>query len=355
MAEPIKKPTMSDIARVVGVSQATVSLVLNDAPSTRISPLRRRRVLEVAEELGYRKLPQSHRLGGVIGFLINELVTSQHAASLLEGARDEAAAHGCVLAVMPTQGVPQIENDALNYLSKRSLVGVVYATLLTQTVKPPDRLADMPAVLLNCHSPHGRLASVVPGDVVGAFTATSVLLAAGHRRVAMINGENWIEASRDRLQGYRQALTTHDIPVDPALIVSGGWTMRSGHDQADRLLDLLNPPTAIFCYCDRMALGAYDAVRSRGLRIPEDVSIVGFDDEAFAADMAPPLTTMLLPHENMARWAVAHLFETSTRSRGRHPKMKMECPLIERQSVCAANERLGATGARIQKAQLTDF
>ena len=79
----------------------------------------------------------------------------------------------------------------------------------------------------------------------------------------MINGEDWIEASHDRLLGYRQALTTHDVAVDPTLIVSGGWTLASGREQAHRLLDLPNPPTAMFCYCDRMALGAYEAVLSR--------------------------------------------------------------------------------------------
>ncbi len=344
MAEPIKKPTMSDIARVVGVSQATVSLVLNDAPGTRISAVRRKRVLEVAEELGYRKLSQPHQPGRVIGLMINELTTSQHAASLLEGAREEAAARDCLLAVMPTLSVPQIENDALDYLSKRPLVGIIYATLLTQAVKPPNRLTDIPTVLLNCHCVHSRLTSVVPGDVVGGFTATSVLLEAGHRRVAMINGEDWIQASCDRLQGYRQALVTHDVPIDPSLIVSGGWTMRSGRDQTHRLLDLPNPPTAIFCYCDRMALGAYEAVRARGLRIPRDVSIVGFDDEPFAADMAPPLTTLVLPHEDMARWAVSQLFEDPSMSRGSPQRLKLECRLVERQSVhrrsihAAANE-----------------
>lgn len=324
---------MSDIARAIGVSQATVSLVLNEAPGTRISPLMRKRVHEVAEEFGYRKASQVNQPAQVIGLLLNELTTSQHAASLLEGARDEAAARDCVVAVVPTQGTPQTELEALKYLAKRPLVGVLYATLLTQAVKPPDRLADIPTVLLNCHSAQNRFPSVVPGDVVGGFTATSLMLEAGHRRVAMINGEDWIEASRDRLQGYRQALTTHDVPIDPALIVSGGWTLRSGRDQTHRLLDLANPPTAIFCYCDRMALGVYEAVRARSLRIPEDVSIVGFDDEVFAADMSPPLTTMLLPHENMARWAVSQLFETASVPAGRHKKMKMECSLIQRQSV----------------------
>ena len=151
----------------------------------------------------------------------------------------------------------------------------------------------------------------------------------------MINGEDWIEASHDRLLGYRQALTTHDVAVDPALIVSGGWTLASGREQAHRLLDLPNPPTAMFCYCDRMALGAYEAVLSRGLKIPDDISIVGYGDESFAADMHPALTTVVLPHEEMARWAVLRLLQPtlSTSENARPMKLKMECKLVGRGSI----------------------
>ena len=111
--------------------------------------------------------------------------------------------------------------------------------------------------------------------------------------------------------------------------------MASGREQAHRLLDLSNPPTAMFCYCDMMALGAYEAVLSRGMRIPEDMSFVGYDDESFAAEMNPPLTTVVLPHDGMARWAVLQLLEPtlSTQKNSRHPKIKMECKLIARGSI----------------------
>ena len=344
----LKKPTMSDIARLVGVSQATVSLVFNNAAGTRISSSTRDRVFEVARDLGYQKLLQAHAPGQVIGLLINELTTSQHAASLLEGVRDEAATRDCLVTVIATQGAPEIEAEALDYLMARPLIGVIYATLLTQAVNPPERLRDVATVLLNCHSIDDNYASVVPGDVAGGFVATSTLIDAGHLRIAMINGEDWIDASRDRLQGYRQALTTHDIAIDPALIVSGGWTLASGREQTHRLLDLVNPPTAIFCYCDRMALGAYEAVHARGLKVPGDVSVVGFDDEIFAADMSPPLTTVLLPHEDMARWAVSQLFERSSlgSAPSRHRRLKMECELVVRQSVAPFSVKSARTRSK---------
>ncbi len=329
---------MTDIATRVGVSQATVSLVLNGAPGTRISAATREKVLNAAREVGYQRIPHSEAGRRVIGLIINELTTSQHVATLFEGTRDEATRNDCLLSIYVTEGDPEIEEAALDYLLSRPLIGVIYATLLTQGVNPPDRLQDTPTVLLNCHHAKSLYPSVVPGDVAGGFAATTALLVAGHRRIAMINGEDWIEASRDRVQGYRQALISHDIAVDPSLICSGGWNQGSGREHAHALLDLPSPPTAIFCYCDRMAVGVYEAIKSRGLRIPEDISVVGFDDENFARDMDPPLTTLALPHEAMGRWAVARLLDPKQDSGAERKfrKLKMECPLVVRESIGAS-------------------
>lgn len=347
MKTPKTRITMADIGKQACVSKATVSLVLNDAPGTRISAITREKVLKVARELGYKQPPHSENSQDVIGLLINYLTTTPHAASLLEGARDEAALSDCQLTVIVTQGDPKLEDAALNYLMSRPLKGIIYATLLTQTANPPDRLRDVPTVLLNCHHTKPYYPSVVPADVAGGFAATSILLDAGHRRVAFIDsGENWIEGSRDRLLGYRQALATYDIAVDPALIRSPGltngegWTQSGGREQTYALLDLPSPPTAIFCFCDRMAIGAYEAIKSRGLRIPEDISIVGFDDEFFASGMTPPLTTLVLPHEEMGRWAVARLLDANHAedAQRKHRTTKIECPIVMRESVA----RLGA-------------
>ncbi len=337
MSDRRKKPTMSDVAARLGISQASVSLVLNGAPGTRISRATRERVVAVAKELGYVKVERSSSGNGVIGFLINELTTSQHVGHLLEGARDEAAENGCMLSVHSTQGDARTETEVLNYLASRPLVGIIYAALLTQAVDPPARFGELPTVLLNCHAAKDPYPSVVPGDVAGGFAATSALLDAGHRRIAMINGEDWIEAARDRLHGYRQALASYDVAVDPRLILSGGWTLGSGREQTHRLLELTAPPTAIFCFCDRMAIGAYEAARARGRKIPDDLSIVGFDDETFAADLAPPLTTLELPHDAMARWAVTRLLDLAGHSVGdrRFRKLKMECKLVTRGSIAS--------------------
>lgn len=337
MAKDGKKATMTDIAMAVGVSQATVSLVMNNAPTTRISAVTREKVLQVARDLGYEKIHRPDSPGGIVGMLINGLMSSQLSAALIEGARSEAAETDHLLVAIPTFGDPDVEDAAIEYLTSRPLAGVIYARVITQAIDPPKRLKDIPSVFLNCYPANGHLASVVPADVAGGFTATSALLEAGHRRVAMINGEEWIEAGRDRETGYRQALATYDIAPDPHLIRSGGWTMDSGRDQMSALLDLPEPPTAVFCYCDRMALGAYDAIKARNLRIPEDVSVVGFDDEVFAKEMDPPLTTIVLPHEAMGRWAVSTLLDNASglTAAKKFRKVKIECELVERKSISA--------------------
>ena len=330
-----KKPTMSDVAARLGISQAAVSLVLNDAPGTRISQKTRERVLAVAKELGYEKPERPSAGNGVIGFMINELTTSPHLGALFEGARDEAANNGCIVSLYGTQGNPEIEAEVLDHILSRPVVGIIYASLLTQAVHPPGRLLGVPTVLLNCQAAKDVFPSVVPGDVAGAFAATQALLEAGHRRIGILSGEDWIEAARDRMLGFRQALTTFDVAVESRLIMSGGWTHASGREQTHRLLDLPDPPTAIFCYCDRMAVGAYEAVRERGLTVPKDLSIVGFDNEAVAADLSPPLTTVELPMEAMGRWSVTRLLDLAhdAASDTRRRKIKMECRLISRASV----------------------
>ncbi|HTN61539.1 MAG TPA: LacI family DNA-binding transcriptional regulator [Devosia sp.] len=333
-----KRATMIDIAQRAGVSQATVSLVLNGVSNARVSEATRARVAEAAEALGYRKGPQ-HRVPEdrmrVIGMIIDEVSTTPFASQFIEGARDEAALQDVVIATFCTRSDPRIEEAALDMLLRQNIIGVLYTSLVTRELVVPPRLNDVPTVLVNCYEKGRRHPSVVPGDVAGGHAATEALLKAGHRRIAHLKGEDWIDAARDREQGYRQALTTWDVPIQDDLILVGGWTVDGGRELTLRLLDMPNPPTAIFCFNDRMAMGACDAVRSRGLSVPADISIVGFDDEDLASYLVPPLSTLVLPHDEMARWAVGTLLDHNEglSAHRRVQKIKIECPLIERGSI----------------------
>ena len=338
---------MVEVAELAGVSQATVSLVLNGVPNARISKATRRRVLEAAETLAYRRgkahpVPEGRQR--VIGLMLDEVSTTPFAAPFIEGARDEAALQDVTVAMFCTRSDPALEQAAIDLLVSQKTIGIIYASLITRQVSVPEAFAELPLVLLNCYERKLRYPSVVPGDIVGGYVATQALLRAGHRRIAHMTGELFVEAAVDREKGFRQAMAEWNTPVDEALVVQAGWTIRGGRETALALMSQPQPPSAIFCFNDRMAMGCYEAARMLGLSVPTDISIIGFDDEDLAANMEPPLSTLVLPHDEMARWAVAELLESYSGADQdeRLQKVKIECELVERGSIGPA-KRIGKT------------
>lgn len=338
-----RRPTMTDIAKLAGVSQSTVSLVINHMSGAKVSAATRNKVLRIARELGYpvermgHPLPKQAR--NLVVYLTDELSTSPHAMTTIDGARDGAWEHDCLLSVYATRNDPQYESAILaRVLADPALLGVVYATIFTRAVTVPAMLASVPTVLLNCHQKERRdklYSSVVPSEVLGGYAATMHLIEAGHRRIGFINGESWIEAAAERLKGYRQALSSRDIPFDARLVREGDWQVSSGHGHAQALLAQPDPPTALFCANDLMAVGAIEAVRELGLDVPGQVSVVGYDDQDIARYTQPPLSTVLLPNYEMGRWAAENLIAQVNGGISRRTAMKMECPLVARESVAA--------------------
>ena len=229
--------------------------------------------------------------------------------------------------------------------SRRSAPGLISGATRPRSVEPPPILHRKPAVLLNCYDAKRELPSVLPGDLLGGRAATERLIAGGRRRIALINGQEGIDASRDRLRGYRQALASNDIPFDPRLVFPGNWEPSSGYEGTQRLMDLPDPPDAIFCANDMMALGCYEALKERGLRIPEDISVVGFDDREIAQFMRPPLTTFVLPHYEMGAMAAELLVDLAGGLEVGHSQIKVECPLVDRASVAGPPPAPGAVAA----------
>jgi LacI family transcriptional regulator len=327
---------MTDVANEAGVSQTTVSLVLNHADGARLSAQTRERVVRAAKKVGYRlarRGPGTGTEGAAVGFLCDEISTDPWTAIGLDGVREKAWEHGLTVSVAVTRGDEEMEREVLAQMANQPLVGLIYATINTREVSPPAILERIPTVLLNCYVADRSLPSVVPGEVGGGHAATDFLLRAGHRRIGFINGEPRMDASRDRLKGYRQALATADLPIDPELLVAGNWQPASGYQRTLELMRLPIPPTAIFCANDLMAIGCYEALRELGLRIPDDVAVMGYDDREIAQHLHPPLTTVLLPHLEMGALAAEQLLDLSARSINRPRQIKVECPIVERSSV----------------------
>jgi len=331
-----RRPTMKDVAKRAGVSQSSVSLVLNNMTGARIAEATRRRILDAAREVGYSLTPRlspSRPERNIVLYIVDEISTSPHPAVTIDGARDAAWQNGFVLHVCPTRSDREIEQAVLETMPADHVAGIVYSAIFSRMVTVPPVLHTMPSVLLNCYAEDRSLASVVPGEVAGGHTATAHLIEAGHRRIGFINGEAWMDASRDRLKGYRQALATADLPYDPALVRPGDWLPDTGYSQTHVLMELDEPPTAIFCANDLMAVGCLEALRERGLSVPVDISVIGYDDQEIAQYTRPGLSTVLLPNAEMGRWAVEHLVGQLAQGTRRPLQVKMECPLVPRHSV----------------------
>lgn len=335
-----RRVTMTDVAREAGCSQATVSFVLNDAPGIRLSAETRRRVIETARRMGYavsvqdKPVPDRRvRKGRRIGFIVDQLATSPEAVQAVEGLSQAAHAMGDLVLVAQSRNDAELEADLIETFAEQGVSALVYMTIFTREVELPGQLAelDIPVLLLNCYTAGQVRPAVVPSEIAGGQRATHYLIGKGHRRIATITGEIWMEAAQDRLKGYRRALATADIPFDADLVFNGDWSASAGYDATRKILALPDVPTAIFCQNDRMAIGCYEALKEAGYDIPRDMSVVGYDDEEIARHLHPQLTTSVLPHRAMGQWIAEQLADTN--GEPRYPLTKLECPLVERESV----------------------
>ena len=268
----------------------------------------------------------------MIAFVADEVATDPWMALAFDGVRDKALEYGLTACLAVTRGDLEAEETILKQMGPQ-LLGIIYGTILTRRIEPSKALLDSRTVLVNCYDAKRRLPSVLPGELVGGRVATERLLQAGRKRIGLINGQEGLDASRDRLKGYRQALSSHDISFDPDLVKPGNWEPSSGYEMTQALMALANPPDAIFCANDMMAVGCLDALRELGLKVPDDISLIGFDDREIAQFTRPPLTTLVLPHYEMGEIAAEMLINAAGGLQAGPTQIKVECVLVERESV----------------------
>jgi LacI family transcriptional regulator len=331
---------MKDVADLAGVSRTTVSLVLNGR-DTRIAEATRRRVEQAAQDLNFRPSVAAQQLrtsrSRMIGLIGDEIASGPFAGGLIAGAQAAARERDHALVVMNTGHEGDVSVD-LEALEDRHADALIFATVMTRPVRVTERLRGGSIILLNCFDDVSDLPAVLPDDRAGGAAAAELAAAAGHSRIALLGGERGTWPATERLAGYRDALTRWQIPYDRTLVGDGNWHADSGYEQARRVLRLRRPATALVCGNDRMALGAYDAIKELGLRIPEDVSVIGYDDQQeIVAYMRPPLTTMRLPYYEMGEAAVAAILD------GRMFRREMlRCEPVLRGSLAAPGGRPGS-------------
>ena len=328
-----RRVTMKDVAVKAGVSQSTVSFVLNGLEDMRISEETRKRVLDAVKALRYRpraagRPPKSTDLR-VIGVMFDEVATSPFASISIEGVQEEAWKSNVLVEVVMTGSDKLYEAEVLRKWSADRVEGVIYGSILTRSVTPPDGLAKHRSVLLNCYDPEKRYPSVVPAERRGGEKATKALIDAGHRNIAFISGEPWMEASDQRMEGYERALRSAGIPVDPSLIVEGNFLPSGGRAATLQLMQGGVRPDAFFCANDLMAVGCYEALKELGERVGETVAVMGYDDQEIAQHLTPSLSTVLLPHREMGQMCAGMIL--GSKSPG-IDQQRVECPVVLRES-----------------------
>ena len=341
---------IKDVAVAAGVSVTTVSHVLNDVAYARISPETREKVKATAERLGYgpNRLAQALRTQrtGMLGLVSEEIATTPHAGRIILGADEAARARGYNLMIINTSGAASEESRQADVeaLLERRVDGILYATMYHREVTLPENLSSIPAVLVDSESLAGSVASVVPDEEGGARVAVQSLLDAGHRRIGFLNNTDDVPATRDRLRGFRNALDEAGLDGAAAPVESELSEVLGGYVAALRMLKRKDRPTGLFCYNDRMAMGAYRAAAEVGISIPNELSVVGFDDqELIAANLYPGLTTVALPHYEMGAWATERLIDAIEGKAdltvlAAKPTI-LQCPLVTRESI--TNPHLG--------------
>lgn len=340
----VRKPatvTMWQVAERAGVSQATVSLVLNNVDGSRVAPATRARVMDAVRDLDYRTnaFAKSLRSGesGMIGFISDEVASAPFAGELLKGAQLLAWETGNIILSVDTFNEPDLEAAAIDTMLSYRVRGVVYASMYHRLVDVPAGLSGIPTVVVNAQDRAGVAPSVFPDEELGGYNATRHLIDAGHRRIAMINiqdPQSDLPAGIGRLAGYRRAMAEAGIAENPAWIRYGSGIVEDGLSITTDLMTQDDRPTAIFSGNDRTAWGAYRALERLGLHAPDDCSIVGFDNHKMIAPyLDPGLTTVELPYEQMARTAVNLLLSPSPDTAQKNP---IECSLVPRGSVAKA-------------------
>ncbi|MAT96104.1 MAG: LacI family transcriptional regulator [Anaerolineaceae bacterium] len=326
--------TIIDVAQEAGVSYSTVSRVVNN--KSYVKPETRAKVLQAMTRLGYQANLQARSLAGgrsnVIGLLVVDL-TTQYVGELIRGIDEVLTANQYELMLYTTHRRKTKESAYVNMMARGLADG-----LLIVLPRDPEayltslRQREFPYVLIDQFGIDESDLTVTAANYDGGYAATRHLIELGHRRIGIITGWMDMVAARHRLDGYRAALAAHNIDYQENLVYEGDFTQSSGFHGANHLLNLAEPPTAIFASSDLVALGVMDAARSRNINIPADLSLIGFDDIPMSAVLIPQLTTVRQPLTDMGLCATQMLLALIQKPEEKQTSVILPTELIIRES-----------------------
>jgi LacI family transcriptional regulator len=332
-----RRTTLAAIAAEAGVSLPTVSKVLNGRPD--VAPDTRARVERLLDRHNYSRAGQRRRRrSGLIDLVFNGL-DSPWAVEILRGVEEWGDHHETGVAVSAVRHGSARPASWTSSITSHDTDGVILVTSeLTDSQLSQLRGAGIPLVVIDpANAPPASLPSVGATNWAGGMAAAEHLLGLGHRRIGAISGPTEYLCSRARVDGYRSALDRAGIRFDPALVEEGDFHHEGGFECGEKLLSLADPPTAIFAGSDQQAFGVYEAARQRRLRIPQDLSVIGFDDLRVTRWASPPLTTVRQPLAEMGRTAAQMLGELIENVTLRTNRIELSTELIVRESTAAYN------------------
>jgi len=330
---PRQQPSIKDIARLARVSHPTVSRALQNSPL--VNAKTAAKIRRIAEDAGYRPsavarglVTRRTRTIGLVVTTINDPFAAEVALGIEQAANDL----GYSVFLANSGADPERERKVVQSLAERRVDGIVVTSSRVGAEYLP-MLAELkvPMVLVNDQYPDQFVHCVMIENVEGCLAATEHLIALGHRRIAYVGDRSGYHSNTERFTGYKQALATAGIQFDAELAFAGDGRPEAAIEAVNQLLGLRHPPTAICCYNDMTSLGALRAIRAHGLRVPEDISVAGFDDLFFAAYLEPPLTTVRQPMRRMGQMAVENLLKLMS-GEGPVPQIRVKAELIVRGS-----------------------
>jgi DNA-binding LacI/PurR family transcriptional regulator len=328
---PRDQPTIADIARLAGVSAPTVSKVVNGRSD--IAAETRAHVQKVLHEYGYRQKRKATKRSALIELVFHELA-GIYPIEIINGVERVADEHHLAVVVSESQGKQTPRREWIEGVLSRRPMGVIPVfSDLSAEQRTQLSHGDIPFVVVDPTGvPGDGVLSVGSTDWLGGLSGARHLLELGHRRIGMVTGPGWALCSRARLDGYRAALDAAGVPIDRALIRDGEFEIAGGLNQTAALLQLPDPPTAIFALNDGMAIGVYHAAHQAGLRIPEDLSVVGYDDYLLDQWLVPPLTTVRQPLKDMGAAAARMVLDLAAGVEPRSKRHELATELVVRSS-----------------------
>lgn len=328
----MKYITLKMVAERAGVSVNTASRAINNKLD--INEETKKRVLKVAQELGYVRNATAVALRtkktGTIGVVIADNRNPFY-AEVLNGIEEAAREKNYHIILVNTQRDYQKEEEAINLLLAKRVDGLLIAPVQDRDDDIRKLImANFPFVIVGRDFENIEMDAVYNDEIKGGFLVTEYLFTKGHKRIAFINGFLHKSPAQGRLEGYKKALKKYGIPLDDALVSVGDIDVENGYERTKQMMKENLDFTAIFAYNDMMAFGAMQAIKEKGLRIPEDIGLVGYDDISFSSLMNPSLTTIRLKKQDLGIESVELLLSRINGSRKKMKKIMLNVELIVR-------------------------